>query len=248
MKQELKALLPKKSMINHKWILAFGILVSVFIQAEDKILLCIHGFMRSKSNMSLIRTSFEKKGWLVYVWSYPSRLKTIEEHGEDLLHVIEFLSKKHPAQPLCFVTHSMGGLILRKAVSHEQCPEEAKIGKAVLIAPPNQGSAYARFLNQFRFVQEVMGSYAGRQLLTTEKGGFENLGQFPSSMKILVIAGICGFNPVFNERNDGKVSVGETRLSTPHEFKTVLAGHSWICHTPRTVELAKEFLEEDHES
>lgn len=198
--------------------------------------------MRSKSNMSLFQSSFEKEGWTVYVWSYPSRLKTIEEHGEDLLKVIKFLVRKHPDRPLCFVTHSMGGLILRRAVSDAACPSEAQIGKAVLIAPPNQGSAYGRFLCQFKTVQEIMGPYAGKQLMTTEQGGFENLGQFPFSMNILVIAGTCGFNPVLDGKNDGKVSVEETRLSTSHEFTTVFAGHSWICHTPKTVEISKEFL------
>ena len=43
-------------------------------------------------------------------------------------------------------------------------------------------------------------------------------------------------------KNDGKVGVDETRLSTPHEFRKVFAGHSWICHTLKTVEIAKEFL------
>ena len=79
--------------------------------------------------------------------------------------------------------------------------------------------------------------------MTTEQGGFEHLGQFPSSMEVLVIAGTCGFNPTIDGKNDGKVGVEETVFLTPHEFKTVFAGHSWICHTLKTVEIAKEFLD-----
>lgn len=224
------------------FIFSFSFLIIESIATEDKILVCIHGFMRSKSNMSLLQSSFEKEGWNVYVWSYPSRLKTIEEHGEDLIKVMMFLAKKYPNQPQCFVTHSMGGLLLRSALNHPNCPFQAQVGKAVLIAPPNQGSAYARFLHQFKMFQKIVGPYAGRELMTTDQGGFEYLGQFPSSLGVLVIAGTCGFNPVFNTKNDGKVSIEETRLSTSHEFKTVFAGHSWICHTPKTVEITKEFL------
>lgn len=212
------------------------------VSAEENVLVCIHGFMRSKSNMSLIASSFQKEGWTVYVWGYPSRLKTIEEHGEDLLKMLQFLAMKHPRQPISFVTHSMGGLVLRKSVSLSGCPDEVKLGKAVLIAPPNQGSAYGRFLGQFKPVQKIVGSYAGKQLTTTEAGGFDLLGQFPETMSVLVIAGTCGYNPTIKGKNDGKVGVDETRLSTPHELQTVFAGHSWICHTPKTVDLAKAFL------
>ena len=193
--------------------------------------------------MSLVASSFEKEHWTTYVWSYPSRLKTIEEHGEDLLELLKWVADKHPGSPISFVTHSMGGLVLRHSISLEGCPQEAKTGRAVLIAPPNQGSAYGRFLGQFTPVRKIVGEYAGRQLTTTERGGFEELGQFPATMSVLVIAGTCGFNPSIKGKNDGKVAVEETRLSTAHEFQTVFAGHSWICHTPKTVELAKAFLE-----
>lgn len=221
---------------------SFCCLTTLFIDAEEKILVCIHGFMRGKSNMSLFESSFQKEGWVVYVWSYPSKLKTIEEHGVDLVKLLAFVTNNHPHQPLYFVTHSMGGLVLRSALNNSRCPYEAQIGKAVLIAPPNRGSAYGRFLNQFKPLQAIVGPYAGRELLTTEEGGFDHLGEFPSSVQVLVIAGTCGFNPTISGKNDGKVGVDETRLSTPHQFRKVFAGHSWICHTPKAVEIAKEFL------
>ena len=219
------------------------LLFSTLLSSEDKILVGIHGFMRSKSNMSLFEKEFKKFGWTVYLWSYPSEIRTIQEHGESLAKVCDFISKKHPGTPICFVTHSMGGLVLRSAVNHPLCPEEAKFGKGVLIAPPNRGTAYGRFLSKFNLFHEMSGGYAGKQLLTTEFGGFEKLGQFPSTMKMMVIAGTCGFNPTIFDYNDGKVGVDETRLLTPHEFRKVFAGHSWICHTPVTVEIAREFLE-----
>lgn len=228
-----------------RWLFYMSIFLRVVpcLGAQDKVLVCIHGFMRSKSNMSLVESSFQKAGWKVYVWSYPSRLKTIEEHAQDLSYLLQGIASKHPGQPLCFVTHSMGGLVLRCAMNHALCPDTARTGKAVLIAPPNQGSAYGRFLGQFKPIRKIVGAHAGRQLTTTPEGGFEELGQFPASMKILVIAGTCGCNPVIKGKNDGKVGVEETRLLTAHELKTVFAGHSWICHTPKTIDIASAFLE-----
>ncbi len=219
-----------------------------FVSGSEKILVCVHGFMRSKSNMNFFEKAFEDIGWKVYLWFYPSRLKTIEEHGQSLTDLLNFIARRHPGSPICFATHSMGGLVVRSAVNHEGCPIEAKIGRAVLIAPPNRGSAYGRFLNTFETFREIAGPYAGRQLMTTPEDGFDSLGQFPSSMQVLVIAGTCGFNLTIPGKNDGKVGVSETRLSTPHEFKKIFAGHSWICHTPKTVEIAKEFLERNYNS
>lgn len=228
-------------MIKHFFSLVI-VFMNFILFSEDKILVTLHGFMSNKTYMTLFEDEFKYDGWIVYPWSYPSEMKTIQEHGKSLITLLEFIVDKHPNQKINFITHSMGGLVLRSAINEPECPNEAKMGQAVLVAPPNQGTAYGRFLNKFKFFKEIAGDYAGRQLLTTEKGGFESLGQFPESMKILVIAGTCGFNPVILDFNDGKVGVEETKLSTPHEHITVFAGHSWISQSPLTVELAKAFF------
>lgn len=217
--------------------------ITLFSFAEDKILIGIHGFMRNKSNMSLFEKEFKKQGWQVYIWSYPSQLHTIQEHAQSLIELCNFVSQKHADSRVHFVTHSLGGLILRSALSDPRCPYHEKSLKAVLIAPPNQGAAYGRFLNFFKPFRDIAGDYAGKQLLTTQRGGFDFLGCFPDTTQVKVIAGTCGFNPVILEKNDGKVGVSETRLCTAHEFCTVFAGHSWICHTPAVVTIAKEFFD-----
>ncbi|MCH9630536.1 MAG: hypothetical protein S4CHLAM37_05370 [Chlamydiia bacterium] len=215
------------------------------LQAEEKVLVCLHGFMRAKSNMSLFRYKFKKEGWNVHVWQYPSKTKTIEEHSEEFVAYLDRLKDEYPGSSFCYATHSMGALILRAALGSDNCPEEARTGKAVLIAPPNRGSSYGRFLSKFKKINELAGPNAGKQLLLTEKDGFDYLGVFPESVKVLVIAGTCGCNPTIKGVNDGKVGINETRLPTPHLYKEVFASHSWICHTPKTVEIAMDFLEED---
>jgi hypothetical protein len=218
---------------------------SFFSLAEENILIGIHGFMRGKSNLSFFEKEFKKEGWVVYLWTYPTQLRTIEEHGQSLVELFDYILIKHPNAKIHFVTHSLGGLVLRSALNHPACSRDVKISKAVLIAPPNQGTAYGRFLNLFKPFRDIAGEYAGKQLLSTQRGGFDALGEFPSSMQIKVIAGTCGFNPVILEKNDGKVGISETRLSTPHEFCTIFAGHSWICLTPAAVKTTKEFFNND---
>lgn len=218
------------------------LILKLSLVAEDKVLVCLHGFMRSYSNMSLFSYQFKKEGWEVYVYDYPSKKRTIEEHSLDFIEYLEELQEKHPDATFYYATHSMGALILRAALSSEECPKQVKQGKAVLVAPPNRGSAYGRFLSKFKKVQKLAGPNAGRQLLFTKKDGFDYLGSFPESLRVMVIAGTCGCNPTIEGLNDGKVGIEETRLKTPHLYKEVFAGHSWICHTPKTVELALDFF------
>ena len=103
---------------------------------ESQTVVLVHGFLRSKLNMSAVSHSLKKEGWQVVNWSYPSRKRRIEEHSDKLVLQLNKIAKQNPNQPISFVTHSMGGLIVRCALNHPDCPKEAKLGKAVLIAPP----------------------------------------------------------------------------------------------------------------
>jgi len=218
------------------FLLIFVFSMSLVMGFEDTIV-CVHGFMRKGGNMSAITRSFQKEGCMVVNWTYPSRQKTIEEHAEDLVKDLQFIAQ---GKPISFVTHSMGGLIVRCALNHPDCPEDAKRGKAVLIAPPNGGSSLARYLHQYAFIRRVLGDKSGKQLMTAED--FDHLGDFPEQMPVLVIAGTMGFNPFISGKNDGKVTVAETRLSTLYTHETVCAGHCWISHCPTTLQKAKHFM------
>ncbi len=197
---------------------------------SDEVVVCVHGFMRNESSMSTVVRAFEKEGCTVVNWSYSSRKKTIEGHAADLVVSLNELSCQ--GKPINFVTHSMGGLIVRSALNHPDCPQGAKKGKAVLLAPPNRGSAFGRRLNRNSVVREIVGEYSGKQLLTTPLDGFDYLGAFPEQVDVLVIAG----------KYDRKVSVKETYLPTSHHHEVVRAPHWWIAHCSTAIKKAKLFV------
>ena len=128
------------------------------------------------------------------LWDYPSSSQTIEEHSQLLVAELQKCAQHHKGEPIHFVTHSLGGIILRAALNHPDCPEEAKIGRAVLLAPPNQGSSFARFLNRFKLMKKILGQKSGKQLLTANT--FDYLGQFPEKLDVLIISGTFGYNPI----------------------------------------------------
>lgn len=212
------------------------------IPPKSDTVIFVHGFLRTSKNMSALASSFKKDGWHVENWSYPSRQKYIEEHAKDLVHRLNQIAKTQPGKPISFVTHSMGGLVVRCALNQLDCPNEAKMGRAVLIAPPNRGSEFARSLYKYKLFRSILGNKSGNQLMTTPLDGFDRLGSFPEYMPVLVISGTAGINPLISKGHDGKVGVNETHLSTPHFHEKSFAGHSWICHTPTVIKKTKEFI------
>jgi pimeloyl-ACP methyl ester carboxylesterase len=212
---------------------------------DNKPLITIHGFTGAAWNMYYIAHPLEKAGMDVTHWDYPSRDKTIQEHAEDLVVLLNAKATKTPGQPIHFLTHSMGGLVLRAAVNHPECPLEAKIGKAVLLAPPNQGTYWGRFIKKFYLVRYIAKDKSGHELMT--ELDFEHLGSFPDTMQVMVIAGNFGFNPFIPTENDGEVTVEETFLKTPHHHVTLYAGHKSIIFSKKAANFAKGFFQENSE-
>lgn len=205
----------------------------------------IHGFLRSASSMNGIQKYLESKGWEVVNWDYPSRDHTIQEHAHLFAEQLK-KETQNSEQPIFFVTHSMGGLILRAALNDPSCPEKAKEGKAVLLAPPNRGANMGRKINHLRFAQLFCKPHSGKQLLTTDKDGFESLGEFPPKIQLMIISGTLSINPLLSTPNDGIVELEETYLlSTPFIHKTVKTTHALILSNKTVMQYIDTFFTKD---
>jgi len=216
-----------------------------FLYADEGTVFCIHGFLRSPRCMKPLARALEQKGLHSVLWDYPSRARTIEEHAEFLVGEIKKIAAESPGKPIHFVSHSLGGLIIRAALNHPDCPNEAKIGRALLLAPPNKGSRMARNIRDLPGIRFIFGNKAGMQLLTYDQKDIDSLGHFPEEMEVCVVAGSRG-NPIahfwLKEPNDGKVTVRETTLPTPHYHFIFSINHTWIMTHKRTILLAISFL------
>lgn len=208
---------------------------------KENSLVCIHGLFAGPWSMRYIENHFEEEGYQVINWGYPSLDRKIEEHAAYLVKELEKAALDKPGRPIHFIAHSLGCLVLRAAINRSDCPNEAKTGKVVLLAPPNQGASWGRFLEQYEIVKKVLKGEAGKQILRSSD--FKFLGNFPPSMQVLVIAGNWGFNPLIEGENDGTVGVSETYLDTPHEHIVINSGHKTILVSQKTLKLTKEFLE-----
>ncbi len=215
------------------------------LRAQEGSLVCLHGFFRSYKCMIPIGNTFKKEGLDVYLWDYQSRKETIETHADNLVEVLKVVAKQKPGEPIHFLTHSFGGIIVRAAMNHPECPEEAKFGKAILLAPPNRGARLAKRVHKCPAIRWFFGKKAGRQLLDYDEEAMNSIGNFPSTKDVMVIAGSKGSRlSAFFVRgpNDGKVRVDETHLPTPHEHRVLYVSHNWIMTSRETIQISKEFI------
>ncbi|MEZ5314715.1 MAG: alpha/beta hydrolase [Chlamydiales bacterium] len=228
-----------------KLLILILLIYSNFLNAKEGSIICLHGFFRSYRCMIPIGNTFKSEGLEAYLWDYRSRKETIESHAQKLVEVLNMIAKQKPGEPIHFATHSFGGIIVRAAVNHPACPQEAKIGKAVLLAPPNKGSSLAHRVNKCPAVRWFFGKHAGRQLLEYDEQAMNSIGNFPDKMEVMVIAGNKKSGLLrfwVDGPNDGKVSIEETKLLTPHDHYTLYVSHNWIMTSREAIELTKKFI------
>jgi len=221
------------------------LLLAFLIQslAFGETVVAIHGFLSNSYSMKPVRHMLYHSGFDVCMWEYPSRQKFLGEHACHLVTTLQKIACAHPGEPISFVTHSIGALVLRAALNQPGCPQEAKIGRAVLIAPPSQGSSLARSCRSVLPIAIVMGRKAGWQLMHYRPREIAcNFGEFPATMRVFVIAGTKGNKIFFDKPNDGYLTVEETYLNTPFYFSAFPINHGNLLKRPEVLYCMRNFL------
>lgn len=224
-----------------RWILLlFVVTQTLTIQAKPVV--CLHGFLTTERTMRPIECALSHVGFTVYQFEYESRRACIEDHACCLVSYLQQVACQCPGEPISFAAHSTGALVLRAALNLPGCPEEAKMGRAVLLAPPNQGSSLAHRFRNVPPIRFIMGNYSGAQLSCFDACDVHNLGTFPDTMQVLVIAGSKGSNLLFDEPNDGYITLHETALDTPYYWQCFYVTHGEILKDPQVLCCARSFL------
>lgn len=203
---------------------------------------CIPGFLVYFKNLSTIERTLQASGQEVHIWNYPSRGGTLWQQAQILCNYMNVLADNRPKEPIDFVAHSIGSVILKAALNLPNCPQEAKIGRTVLLSPCNQGSSLARRSRHTSFVRLIMGPNLGRELWTYNAFEMEQYGDFPDCMELLVIVGNKGSKLLFNEPNDGFLTLRETEINNPHTRYLLPLNHSELLYKRASVRLIRNFI------
>ncbi len=217
---------------------ALLLLASASASAAECVVL-LHGLGRSALSMLPLQFALERAGYDVANRGYPSTKHSIEALsaavGEGIAEC-RYLE----ATRIHFVTHSMGGILLRVYFQTHQVPEA---GRAVMLAPPNHGSEIADSYKDKDWYRRATGP-AGQQLGTGEQSLPRRLSPIP--LEVGVIAGTRSSDPwfsgLFAGDHDGKVSVESAALPEMKELLQVEAGHTFMMMSPAVIEQVLAFL------
>lgn len=170
---------------------------------------------------------------------YPSTRFPIETLAE---HILEKINDCVGADTrVHFVTHSMGGILVRYLVEHLQF---AQTNRVVMLCPPNQGSEVVDRLGNLKLFQLLNGP-AGGQLGTGPNGIATRLG--PIDFELAVITGNRSINWILSTMipgpNDGKVSIESARVHGMKHYKVVPVSHPYIMKNPAVIDDVLSFLE-----
>ena len=209
--------------------------------AENLVVL-IHGALRSRASFAEMKSQLEQAGYQVATISYASSQRRLEDHADDIEALLDHLSAHSPINRISFVTHSMGGLVLRHLLSRPDAAwrERVSVDRAVLIAPPNQGSIIAQRMRDVPIFRWTYGP-AGQQMLLDAAHEVPLL-----DIPFAIIAGgsgdRSGKSALIPGDDDGIVAVAETQLVGARDFILVDALHSFILGNPDTIAAVLGFM------
>jgi triacylglycerol lipase len=212
----------------------------VAAEESNECVVLLHGLNRSYRAMSKMAAGLQEAGYTTANVDYPSQSASVEVLAP--LAVNEGLDKcrQANAERIHFVTHSIGGILLRYVESESPIPE---LGRVVMLAPPNQGSEVVDITRNWP-TAELFSGKAGLQLGTDENSIPSKLG--PVDFELGVVAGTGTINPFMSAMlpipNDGKVSVASTKVEGMDDFLVVRKSHHYIVSSDVVIANTKEFL------
>ncbi|HKW46269.1 MAG TPA: alpha/beta fold hydrolase [Gemmatimonadaceae bacterium] len=210
---------------------------------DPKRVVLLHGLGRSARSMHSVERALAERGYRVLNVGYRSRTADIDTLAVDVAGRARAWANGDRTD---FVTHSLGGILLRVAVAREYV-SLPQVGRVVMLGPPNGGSELADVLPQiplFGWIYRRFTGPAGLQL-GTRNGVPRRLP--PVSFDLGVIAGSRSYNPLFSAilsgANDGKVRVESARVQGMRDFLVVPHWHPLLMVAPAVVAQIVHYLE-----
>lgn len=208
------------------------------LPAQDTVVL-LHGLARSPESMNRMDEALQSAGYHTLNLGYDSRHHDIETLAEDLRRRIESGTKD--AAAVHFVTHSLGGILVRQIQASKPLPN---LGRVVMLSPPNQGSEVVDRIGDWWLFKKINGP-AGQQLGTAADSFVNQLP--PIDFDCGVIIGDRSINWINSGmipgKDDGKVSVERAQEEGVEAFKVVHATHPMIMKKKAVIGEVIHFLD-----
>lgn len=212
------------------------------IAKGSEAIILLHGLARTSRSMNKAAKLLAAYGYKIINVDYPSRSADIRALSQQYIAQALKQCETDEVKKIHFLTHSMGGILLRDFLVGQRID---KLGRVVMLAPPNQGSEVVDKLGSWRLFYYLNGP-AGLQLGTGNNSIPNQLG--PVNFQLGVIAGNKTVNPFLSRlipgANDGKVSVSRAQVEGMKDFIVMPYSHSFIMQREAVIEQVLHFIQQ----
>ena len=201
----------------------------------------IHGMRRTGRCMSKMATTMREAGYNTVVCSYSSD-HPAHEIATNLFTALKPVIEAAPR--VHFVTHSLGGILVRDAFRDGAPPN---LGRVVMLGPPNGGSAHIDLLVHLPLCETIWGTPSpelgtGTNALPARLPPIN----FPCRVIAGTNKGLVGW--MLPGENDGKVTVASASAGNPSEVLLLPTGHTWMMRNPVVISNTIAFLRDGAKS
>lgn len=197
---------------------------------KDEVVILVHGLLRTKYSMYRLGRYLKRHGYSVYLYGYPSTKFSITELSSHMHGFLNDFITLHSDKKIHFVTHSMGGIISREALSNFSHSSYSPFGYLVMLAPPNQGSPVANLmLKRFPFLGRLLKPLAQ---LSDAPDSYIHQVQIPTNVSIGVIAA----------KYDQKVPLDLTHINGEKDHIILRTNHTLIINSRKAKKAILNFI------
>jgi len=208
-------------------------------QITNQTVVLLHGLSRTSRSMRPMANALQSRGYKVCNINYPSRYFSVKKLASHyvLPRIKDCIGK---AKTTHFVTHSLGGIIIRQLDTELQ---DYSVGKIVMLSPPNQGSEAVDVFSKVWGFETITGP-AGSSL-GTDENSVPNSFPIPSIPFGIIAAKYSNsfMSWLIPGDDDGKVALKRMKLKGMKDFIVTKNTHSFMMRDPKVIDQVEYFLQ-----